>query len=570
MIRARSTFLRMVLAVGLCALGVAAITAQVAPGILWGDEVPKGWAGVWPADLRTRPERTAFTRTTSTSDLLDFVSAIRWKSEWVHVFPAFTSPLGKIAPAIVLARPRVTSPAEALASGKPVIYLQGNIHPPEPEGTEALLFVIRDILFGARQHLLDHQILVVLPVFNMDGTDMLFTQDGTPHIAGARVNAAGFDLNRDAVKLETAEVSGLYQNVLNRWDPLLFVDLHLMGRVTHGYANTYATSTVPAAHPGPRAYVWDTLFPAVREAVRRDFRLETFTHALPDRAWPPTVWSHDNAIWSTEAKFVVTDYGLRNRMAIITETPGHPTFERRIYAQYAYVLALLDYTNRHAAEMSAVVKAADEETVAGVKAGAEKGELRNWLEGQYESRGKVEILAYPANDAVYLPGTSVRGTTPGQATGAPQRVMVEDLTRPVGTRDAAVPRGYLMPASLADLAAKLRLHNVKVQTLQAPVTAEGEQFVVNRLAKVRRGGLNLTVLDGATSGPSTRVFPAGSFLVDLAQPMANAAFYYLEPQAADGFAGAGMLDAPLNALGLDEHPVVYPIFKYRRLVPPAK
>jgi hypothetical protein len=554
----------------LCALCVTALAAQVAPKILWGDDVPKGWAGVWPSGLQTRPERTAFTRTTSTADLLDFVDAIRWKSEWVHVFPAFTSPLGKIAPAIVLARPRVTSPAEALASGKAVIYLQGNIHPPEPEGTEALLFVIRDVLFGRRQHLLDHQILVILPVFNMDGTDMLFTQDGTPHIAGARVNAAGFDLNRDAVKLETAEVAGLYQNVLNRWDPLLFVDLHLMGRVKHGYANTYATSTVPAASASPREYVWNTLFPAVREAVRRDFRLETFTHALPDNAWPPTVWSHDNAIWSTEAKFVVTDYGLRNRMAIITETPGHPTFERRIYAQYAYVLALLEYTNAHASEMMAVVKAADDETVARVKSSAEQGALRNWLEGKYESRGKVEILAYPANDAAFLPGTSVRGTKPGQAVGEPQRVVVDDLTKPVGTREAAVPRGYVLPASLADIAAKLRLHNVKVQTLDAPVTVEGEQFVVNRLTKVRRGGLNLTVLDGAMAGISTRVFPAGSFLVDLAQPMANAAFYYLEPQAADGFAGAGMLDAPLQALGLGEHPVVYPIFKYRRVIAPAK
>jgi hypothetical protein len=257
-------------------------------------------------------------------------------------------------------------------------------------------------------------------------------------------------------------------------------------------------------------------------------------------------------------------------MAIITETPGHPNFERRIYAQYAYVLALLEYTNAHADQMTAVVRAADDQAVARVKAGAETGALRNWLEGKYESRGKVEILAYPANEAAYLPGTSVRGTKPGQATGAPQRVVVDDLTKPVGTRDAAVPRGYILPASLGDIAAKLRLHNVKVQTLNAPVTAEGEQFVVTRLSKARRGGLNLTVLDGAFAGPSVREFSAGSFLVDLAQPMANAAFYYLEPQAADGFAGAGMLDATLRALGVDQQPVVYPVFKYRRLVTPPK
>jgi hypothetical protein len=555
--------------VGVCLLAGSAGSGQgPAPArIYWGDEVPKAWNGTWPAPLLTVPERTRFARTTSTLELHEFINTLKWRSDRLHVFPVFTTATGKIAPAVVLASPRVSSPADAKASGKAVIYLQGNIHPPEPEGTEALLMVMRDILFGSRGHLLDNQILVILPIYNIDGTDLVSTQDGTPHLTGSRANARGFDLNRDAVKLETPEANGLYQNILNPWDPLLFVDLHLMGRVKHGYANTYATSTVPAAHPGPRTYMWETLFPAVRESVRRDFGLETFTHALADDAWPPTVWSHDNAIWSTEAKTVVGGYGLRNRMSIITETPGHPTFERRIYAQYAYVLALLDYTNAHAKDMLKVVRDADEETVARVKAQAEAGTLRNWVDGKYESWGKVEVLAYPANDTAYLPGTSVRATKPGQASGPPQRVMVEHLTKPVGTKDAVVPRGYLLPADMADIAAKLRAHNITVQAITSPLKAEGEQFVVNRMTKARRGGLNLTIIDGGFFGPSVREFPAGSFLVDLAQPMANAAFYYLEPQAADGFAGTGLLDEYLKRLGADERPVVFPVFKYRKIVP---
>ena len=534
--------------------------------IYWDDQVPAGWNGKWPAKFLTVPEKTAFTRTTSTLQLHEFVDVLKWNSEKVHVFPVFTSPLRKVAPAIVLASPRVTSPDEARASGKPVIYLQGNIHPPESEGTEAILMLMRDILFGNRKHLLDNQILIICPIFNVDGTDTFSTQDGTPHITGARPNAAGFDLNRDGVKLETAEVNGLYQNVLNRWDPILFFDAHLMGRVRHGYANAYATSTVPAAHPAPRAYVWDTLFPAVRDAVRRDFGLETFTHALfAGATWPPTAWSHDEAIWSVEAKFVVSDYGLRNRMSILTETPGHPTFERRIYAQYAYILSLLEYTNAHAKEMQKICLDADADTVARVQAQAESGQLRNWVEGKYESRGKIDILAYRTNDTAYLPGTSVRATKPGSASGPPEVVHgVEDLTRPVGTRDAPVPRGYLIPAEFSGLVAKLRAHNIKVQTLDKPMTAVGEEFVVDRMVKARRGGYEMTTLDGGFFGPSTREFKPGAYFIDMAQPMANAAFYYLEPQSADGFVGWGLLDEHLRALGVEAHPVVYPIFKFTK------
>jgi hypothetical protein len=49
--------------------------------------------------------------------------------------------------------------------------------------------------------------------------------------------------------------------------------------------------------------------------------------------------------------------------------------------------------------------------------------------------------------------------------------------------------------------------------------------------------------------------------------MANAAFYYLEPQSADGFVGWGLLDGILRERGADAHAVVYPIFKYRKSPP---
>ena len=54
--------------------------------------------------------------------------------------------------------------------------------------------------------------------------------------------------------------------------------------------------------------------------------------------------------------------------------------------------------------------------------------------------------------------------------------------------------------------------------------------------------------------------------MDLAQPMANAAFYYLEPQAADGFVGAGVFDRFFKEAGIDRRSVVYPIFKYFKIL----
>ena len=262
-----------VLVVAVCALLSGALAIEAQPQkIYWGDEVPAGWTGQWPAELLTVPERTSYTRTTSSLQNIEFITALRGKSESVHVVNMFISPLRKAAPAMVLARPRVTSAQEARASGKPVVFLFGNIHPPESEATEALLMIARDLTTGSRKTLLQNQIVIIAPIFNVDGTDTFVAQNGslgseTPYILGTRENAAGFDLNRDAVKLETVEANGMYR-LLNEWDPVLLLDGHLMSRVNHGYANTYGTTTVPAAAPGPRDYTHDTLFPAVRDMRR--------------------------------------------------------------------------------------------------------------------------------------------------------------------------------------------------------------------------------------------------------------------------------------------------------------
>jgi hypothetical protein len=540
------------------------------PGMLWGSQVPDGWRGEWPEELLTVAERSRFTRTMTTRDLYELIDAVKWRSPHVHVFDLFITPLGRISSAIVLANPRVTSPEEAKASGKPVIYLQGKIHPPEPEGAEASLMVMRDILFGDKGYLLDNQIIIINPIFNVDGTEKLSPQDQAPHIRGKRTNAGDLDLNRDAVKLQTLEVNSLYQNLLNPWDPILFLDAHRMGRGNVAYAIGCANSTVPAAHPGPRGYVWETLFPEVMERVRSEFRIEAFTHALwMEEEWPPRTWHYDGTIWAVDAKFVANAYGLRNRLSILCETPGATSFERQVYSQYAWITALLEFTNTHGDEMKRVIREADEETVERVLAGAESGELRNWVDGEYRSWGPIEILAYrdafPEARTEYLPGTSIRDHV--LPSGPPEVVRgVEDMTRPVGTRNAWVPRGYLIPAELGFLADKLRTQNIQVEALDEPMKAEGEEFVVDRMLKVSRGGYDMTVLEGGFFQQSVREFSPGTYFVDMAQPMANAAFYFLEPQARDGMVGWWVLDDTLRELGAYHHPVVYPVFKLRRRV----
>ncbi len=188
------------------ALALAAVLSLVLAAqqkVYWGDEVPAGWAGMWPQELQTIPERTGFTRTVTSPQLHEYIVALKAKSDRVHVVNMFTSPMRKVAPAIVLANPRVTSAQQARASGKPVIFLFGNIHPPEPEAAEALLMIARDLTVGARKHLLDNQIVVIAPIFNVDGTDTVVVAGRLARAARRRTSSASGRTRRASTSIAT-------------------------------------------------------------------------------------------------------------------------------------------------------------------------------------------------------------------------------------------------------------------------------------------------------------------------------------------------------------------------------
>ena len=55
-------------------------------------------------------------------------------------------------------------------------------------------------------------------------------------------------------------------------------------------------------------------------------------------------------------------------------------------------------------------------------------------------------------------------------------------------------------------------------------------------------------LEGAFAKSPVKQFPAGTFHVDMAQPMANMAFYCLEPEAYDGFVAWDVLTDYLESI----------------------
>ncbi|MGH2635618.1 MAG: M14 family zinc carboxypeptidase [Actinomycetota bacterium] len=104
------------------------------------------------------------------------------------------------------------------------IFVEANIHGGEEEGTDAMMQVISDLVtlpYGtnaAVDSLLDHAILIVIPVENPDG-----------RIAGTRANGNGFDMNRDLLVQSQSEIRANIAFQLQWLAPV--------GLFMHGYVN---------------------------------------------------------------------------------------------------------------------------------------------------------------------------------------------------------------------------------------------------------------------------------------------------------------------------------------------
>ena len=517
----------------------------------------------YPAQLFSRAEKTQFAETTLSKEVRDFVTTLDQLSDLVNVEVFGQSVSGQDLQLVVLANPGIKTPEEAAKSGKPVFYIQGNIHAGEVEGKEAIMTLMREIVFENKKYLLDNQILLFCPNFNPDGNDKLGdntrrNQDGSPLLAGERASGEGFDLNREGLKLEALEAKALVKNVLNRWDPLLLVDLHTDNGSWHGYSVSYAPAFSSAGHPEPTRYTMEKMLPWVNEDAYARTGMLMWWHGYyrsrPGETGVFTAYSH-------QPRYLTNYLGLRNRMAILSETFAHQLFEKRYEATYDLVESILKYTNSNAPEIQEMIRKADLETVEQVK--SEAGKLQKGV--RYQLTEDFQWVSILARETVI---SEEGGRRQIKGTG---KIYWEDSVKHFNgfkpTVLSTVPRFYYFGSEFAPIAAKLQEHGVVVEQLSQKVKVTGEEFTISETIRDERSrypGHTPVSLEGTWS-PAKKTFKTGDYRVDVAQPLAWVIFYLLEPQSDDGLVYWNFFDEYLNSPPSTSGKRTFPVFKTSNL-----
>lgn len=524
--RARYSRAISALIVSACATGSGLVTTRSAAG------------------PRTRAERTNYLETSHYADVMAFLDSLKGRPELVFGSIGKTNE-GRDIPYVIASRPAVSTPDDARKLDRPIVYIQGNIHAGEVEGKEALLAMLRDLTSSPRPNALDSVVLIAVPIYNADGNERFASQEvnrgsqNGPPMVGVRANAQGLDLNRDYVKAEAPETRASLA-MFTKWDPDVFVDLHTTDGSYHGYALTYAPPLNPAAALG----VWtrDSIMPVLRERMQSREGFATFDYG--DFIDDDTL-SKGWVTFDSRPRFGTNYYGLRGRIAILSEAFSHDPFETRVKSTYAFVREILSLAAERGARIRQATRTASPSAQVPIRS---------------------EMIAAPRPGAVVAEILESTGDSSRTQAGVPKgrrrtgryisvNMPVFERFRPTLTMSR--PSRYVIPSGDTQVVRVLRDHGIIVSAAsQSLGGGAASVFVIDSAVASSRPfqGHREMRLTGKWHA-ETRAIPAGSFIVNTSQPLGQLAIYLIEPQSDDGLVTWNYFDSELKPGG------TYPVFR---------
>jgi hypothetical protein len=494
-------------------------------------------------ELRTLAERSAFISTGRYAEVEALCAGFaRAFPQSVRCIEFGRSPEGRPMLALVASTGGVLSAAEARARGLPVLLVQGGIHAGEIDGKDAGFLALREVLEGkAARKALDQQVLLFVPVFNVDGHERFGrwnrpNQRG-PEAMGWRTTAQNLNLNRDYAKADSPEMQAMLR-LIEDWDPIATIDLH----ATNGaqFEHDIAIQVEPL-HAGDADL--RRAGRALRDAVIDELRRQG--------SWPlafyPSFEEYDNPASGivdgvAPPRFSTGYFHLRNRFAMLVETHSWKDYPTRVRITRNTVIAVLQQTAEHGRRWLRLAADADRRaaTLAGQAVALDY--LASAESREIEFRGYAYTRTPSAVSGALV--TRYDERTP-QLWRIPLRDQIE-VSRSV----AAPGAGYWVPpAHAAMVAERLRVHGIAFRTLD---TAQSQQAV--SAFRADKATADARPLEGRQRmsfegewHSEHRDLPAGALFVPIAQPKARLVAALLEPQAPDSLAAWGFFNSAFEA-----------------------
>lgn len=481
--------------------------------------------------IKTTAESSNYESTSKYDDVMNFIFSLDKSSKLVRTETMAVSEEGRSIPLIIIADPMPEKPEDLKNDPRVVVYLQGNIHAGEVEGKEALMMFARDMIDKKNKPVLENIVFLICPIFNADGNEKISiknrsNQNGPKNGVGVRYNGSFLDLNRDAVKMESPEITGLITNVLNRWDPYILMDYHTTNGVFRQEPTTFSWMLNPNGDRKLIHYMRDKMMPEMNKNLWNKYKIENcFYGEFEDLG----KMDEGYVSYAHEPRYIVNYAGIRNRLAILNENYVHADFRSRVEGCYYLTYALVDYILENKDEIKKLVKAADDKN------------LRRWTESSVIDSFSFDYTVIPVPYQITVRVYEVEKDTNTQnylgykPTDIKKTLTIPYLADYVPRSNMAYPYAYLLNVPDRAILNKLTSHGIKVEKLTLDQTFEVERFDIKNLkGSPRLNQGHYTNTAEGTYKTEKRTFEKGTYVIRTSQPLAALAVYLLEPMSGEG------------------------------------
>lgn len=456
---------------------------------------------------------------------------------------------------------------------KHVLLVNNAIHPGEPDGVDASLLLLRELVTG-KITLPDHLVLAVVPFYNIDGAlnrgpHSRVNQNG-PAEYGFRANARNYDLNRDFAKADSRNARS-FAELFHEVDPDVFVDTHVSNGADYQHVMTLIATQPDKLGGAMGRFQRETFEPFLyAEMARAGFPMIPYVTNFGPRLVEEGMEGFvDGPRYSTGFAALFQTFGF------MPETHMLKPYPQRVAATRALLDVFIQFTARHGDTIARLRREAREAVKTQTEFPLEWRPDRN----RFDS---VEFRGYEA------------GYQPSAVSGLPR--LFYDRQKPFTTqlryynyflpeKTATKPAAYLLPQGWWNVVELLKLNGVAMQPLPADTTLAVDVTRIEAYQSSPRAyeghRPNFDVKTSVTR--QTLRFRKGDWLIPTGQATDRYLVELLEPTGPDSFFAWNFFDTVLQqkegysdyvfedvaAAFLQQHPDVRRDLEAQRTADPA-
>ena len=295
-------------------------------------------------EMLTRFEKSNGTESPAYSEIISWWKMLDAKSDRVKMQAMGASDAGYPLHLIIVSNDKDFNFESLRNKNKRVLLINNGIHPGEPDGIDASMLLVRDIVTHKKQ-LPDNVVLAIIPVYNIGGClnrskNYRIDQNG-PVEKGFRGNSQNFDLNRDFIKSDSKEARS-FAEIFHLCDPDVLVDNHVSNGADYQHLITLLSSQHNKLGGDMGEYLNKQFEPALYGLMKeKGYDLVPYINAFGDT--PETGWS----AYFDGPRYSSGYASLWQTFAFMPETHMLKSYDKRVKAAYALMECFINFISKN-------------------------------------------------------------------------------------------------------------------------------------------------------------------------------------------------------------------------------